>query len=175
MVSSGCIKKAKTDPKAFEKVYENFYDQVYKYVYFRVNSKEIAEDLVSLIWEKVLYNLVNLKSNHPLSFKLWLFQITRNSLYEHYRQKKDIVSIEDIEIPQAEQITQHAKDAELNAYLLQTLQALPEKEKEVFTLKFYSDCKNKEIAKIMEISEKVVAVYLSRAVKSLKIKLENLL
>ena len=130
MLSSRLIQKAKSDPLAFGKVYEQFYDPVYKYVFFRVNSKELAEDLVGLIWEKALKSIAKLKSNHPLSFKLWLFQITRNFLAEHYQQKNNILQIEEIEIVEHEQVTASIMHQELNDYLVKSLQGFPQKERD---------------------------------------------
>lgn len=175
MLHSQLIKKAKKHPEAFGKIYEIYYDQIYKYVYFRTNSKETAEDLVSNIWEKILYNIADFKSNHPLSFKLWLFQITRNTLADFYRNRKETIDIEEIEISEPETITQQLKTQEFNQQVIQAIQGFPEKEKEALTLKFFAHFRNKEIAKIMNISEQTTAAYLSRATKTLQEKLKNLL
>lgn len=176
-MNSSLIKKAKYNPKAFGQLYEILYDDVYKYVFFRVKSQEIAEDLTSIIWEKILYNISKLKSNHPISFKVWLFRIVKNTIYEHYRNshKMKTINIDDIKMPSEEKITEMIKNNELNTYLLQLLQGLPENQREIVTLKFFSEFKNKEIASILNISEQMVASYLSRGLKSLRAKVEFLL
>jgi RNA polymerase sigma-70 factor (ECF subfamily) len=171
------IEKAKSDPQAFGEIYEFFYEAVYKYIYFRVNSQETAEDLVSLIWEKVLFHLPKFQSNHVLGFRIWLFRIARNVLYTYYRQKKKevTVAIDEEDLISEDNIIEHAKNKESNAYLIKLIQGLPENQREMVSLKFFSDFRNKEIAKIMDISERKVAVYLSRALKTLRSRVEILL
>ena len=164
------IEKAKKDPQAFGQLYDILYPEVYKFIFFRVSRIEIAEDLLSAIWEKVLLNLHTFQSNHPTVFKVWIFRIARNTLYEQYRKspKEDYVPLENFDIPDETSVDGDLKIEEQQKYLQQLLRHLPPLESEIICLRYFSDLKNKEIANILNISEKMVAAYLSRALKNLR-------
>lgn len=139
------IQKAKKDPAAFGELYEKYYDPIYAFIYFRTKDRETTEDLVSTTWEKVLTNLQSLHSNNATVFKVWLYKIARNILFQHYREKptQSLPFPENFEIPSKEN--------------------------------FVEELKNKEIAKILNESERAIAVYLSRALKTFKNRLKIVL
>ena len=62
-----------------------------------------------------------------------------------------------------------------NAKQIRTLiNALPDEQRETLTLRYFSDLRNKEIAKALCVSQKTVASNLSRALQTLRERWKNL-
>lgn len=169
-MSPELIQQAKRDPKAFGALYDLLYPEVYKYIFFRVKTVELAEDLTSIVWEKVLDHIREFRSNEPVAFKVWIFTIARNALYEQYRSQHQhtYVTIEEYEFVDRSATDEVVKTAENHDLLLKLVKGLPAVEREIVSLKFFSDFKNKEIAGILKVSEKMVAAYLTRALSTLR-------
>jgi len=69
----------------FSHIYDQYIEKIYRFVYLKVNSQEIAEDITSKVflkgWEAYQKDQ---KINNPESF---LYQIARNTVIDHYREK----------------------------------------------------------------------------------------
>ncbi len=173
-MSPELIQKAKHEPAAFGELYDLLFPELYKYIFLRVKTKELAEDINSLVWEKILDHIRDFHSDHPTAFKVWAFTIARNSLYEHYRSRDraEYIDLENHEFVDTAATDELLKNAENNNFLLKLVQGLSEIEREIISLKFFSDFKNKEIGGILNLPEKTVAAYLSRALSTLKKRAE---
>jgi len=164
------IMRAKKNPNAFGELYEKYYDEIFSFTYFRTKDKQTTEDLVSEIWEKALINLKNLNSNKETIFRIWLYKIARNTIYQHYReQPKALLPLpEYFDKPSEENLVENLKNNELKSNLEKLIKGLPTIQQEIITMRFFGELKNKEIAEILNESEKTVAVYISRALKALR-------
>lgn len=173
LMAKNLIKRAKTDPHAFAELYEVYFAAIYNYVSFRLKNKTETEDVVSQVWEIILKNIAHLKTNHPIAFKAWIFTIARNTIYKHFLAKKNnsTENWEDKEItlsghePNPLEFSKIKDEVEQLKALIETL---PSKQKEMLSLRFIGEFKNKEIAKIMNVEEKSVASNISRALQALK-------
>jgi RNA polymerase sigma-70 factor (ECF subfamily) len=170
------IQQAKSKPDAFCELYKLHLEPIYQFIFFRVKSREIAEDLTSSTWEKILKGIVSFKSNNEAAFRAWIFQIARNTVFEHYRQKNELpLNEEALAIKSEEALpSQEVQTKENSEEIRCLIEALPDAQKEIVIMKFFSDLKNKEIAKILEISEKTVASNLSRALATLELRFKKL-
>lgn len=166
---SRLIKQAKTSPEAFTRLYETHVDAVYQYCAYRTHTIEEAEDLTSEVWENALIHIRELKSNHPIVFKGWLFKIAQNCIYKHWKKKTPEGLGEEAECIQSEELNPEQESKRQNeAEELRTLvKALAPQQQETVALHFFSGLRNKEIAKILDLSEKTVASNLSRALDTL--------
>lgn len=174
---SHLVYKAKRDPAAFGELYEKYYNAVYKYIYVRTKKQTLTEDIVSTAWEKALHKIHTLTSNDGIVFTAWIFTIARNALYEHFRHKHHIqtVPIEDYDPPSTEQTDAQVKQKEIHTQITIVMQALPSLQREIVSLRFFGDMKNKEIAGVIGTTEQIVAVNLSRALKTMHKRMEFLL
>lgn len=170
------IRRAKTDPHAFAKLYEEHVQAVYRYFASRLHDANAAEDLTSQVWEAVLKNIKHLNSNKSVVFRGWLFTIARNCLNKFFLERKDTTLQEEHENFASEEPEPQAIAAqEDDATQIRTLiNALPHEQRETLTLRYFSDLRNKEIAKVLCVSQKTVASNLSRAVKTLRERWKNL-
>lgn len=164
------IKQSKYDPEAFSDLYHANVKITYHYLYSRLQNRQEAEDLTSTAWEAILKNISQLKTNKEAGFKCWLFTIVRNTFYNHLEKNRNAdckeLSNQSIDKdPTPDQFLQTQEDKEQINIIID---ALPPQQKEIVCMHFFADLKNKEIASILNISEKTVASNLSRAVETLR-------
>jgi RNA polymerase sigma-70 factor (ECF subfamily) len=172
-MDTALIETAKRDPRAFGQLYETFYDALYRFVYLRVQEQSLTEELVGQLWEKILTHLPRLKSNVPEVFRAWAFTLARNVIHEHFRSSNKALEPlpEQWDAPGKDSPVQDYKDKEFSEAITLALQGLPALEQEIVGLKVFGEFKNKEIAELLGRPEKVIAAYLSRALKQLRSRL----
>jgi RNA polymerase sigma factor (sigma-70 family) len=135
---------AKTQPRpvskrelVFNDLYEQYYARVYAYLRFRVGSTEVAEDLVSQVFERALTHLADLQSTAAAG--AWLFRIARNCAIDYFRRLHPAASLDtllDSSHPRECSPEEVIVAQEERARLLMQLKRLPEREREVIGLKF---------------------------------------
>lgn len=164
------------DSNTFKCIYETYYKKVYNYINYRINNHHNTEELVGDVFERVIDKYHTYRPNHS-SLEAWIIGITKNIVVDYYRsmKKRNFVSIESIinlvsDKPQPEDImvlNETIKD------LITAMDILKVTERDVLSMKFATDLKNSEIAKIMGLSESNVGVIIHRAMKKLYSKLES--
>jgi RNA polymerase sigma-70 factor, ECF subfamily len=82
---------AQADRAAFVALYRRYADAVYRYCWRRVETRELAEDLMAQTFVKALAALPNF---HAGSFRAWLFAIAHNALTDGYRTLRDHAPLE---------------------------------------------------------------------------------
>src|SRR5579862_2288407 len=88
------IKSAVTgNSSAFGELYDHYQPMIYRFVAVKVSRREEAEDITHQVFLSAWINIKNYKHRgHP--FSSWLYQIARNQVIDHYRSKRNDVSIE---------------------------------------------------------------------------------
>lgn len=172
------IKRALDDPAAFQQLYNRYFKSIYGYVASRISNQHDAEDTVSEIFLRVIRYLPQLRNQYPASFAAWLFTIARHAVTDHYRHKEatEVIPLEtalpDLDVKLDPDLALIA--GEDSAQVRQLIACLPERKREVVTLKYYGGLRNQEIAVVLQIGEKTVAAYLSRALAELHDQYMNL-
>jgi RNA polymerase sigma-70 factor (ECF subfamily) len=164
------IERAKSQPEAFVQLYDAYAGKIYQYLLRRVGVVSDAEDLTSQTWESALLKIHSLRAEDESGFLAWIFSIARNELNQYFRNGKSKVYDELPEIleDEARGPVDLLKDQFDEEFLRNCLAALSKKQRECVELKYFGDLRNKEIALVLNISEKTVASNLSRALKSLE-------
>ena len=170
------VASATADPSAFATLYDHYFPLVYKYVLYRVSDAQIADDLASQIFERMLTDLARYKPGMA-PFGAWLFGIARHVVGDHYRTQKrrhwlSLESFFDLPSndPAPEEITLKNEQAD---QLLRSLAKLADRERDLIGLKFAGGLTNREISTLTRLSEANVGVILFRAVNRLRIELEK--
>jgi RNA polymerase sigma factor (sigma-70 family) len=154
---------------AFDDLYTQYYARVLAYLRFRVDSSEVAEDLVSQVFERALTHLADLQS--PGAVGAWLFRIARNCASDYFRRQRPVTSLDTLVD------TSHPKECspeetlvaqEERVRLLTQLNRLSEREREVIGLKFVACLQNREIARVLNMPEGTVGSLLHRALARLR-------
>lgn len=169
------VRQALDDPAAFQRLYERYFGRVYGYVASRVADQHDAEDIVSDVFLRVVRHLPQLRNSHQISFAAWLFTIARNAVTDHHRRKPQTETHLLLELAAPLAATELSHDAAViageDAALLRNLiAALPERKREIVTLRYYGGLRNQEIAALLHIRERTVAATLSRALDELQEK-----
>ena len=138
------------NPEAFGLLYDNYLERIYRYIYFRVTDEQTAEDLASQVFCKAWENLDRYKpSGAP--FEAWLYTIARNAVIDHYRTRKETVSLDEITTlagngPAPDEQAELQFETES---LRDALQVLTDEQQQVLTLKFISGMSTDEIANML--------------------------
>ncbi|MBI3631470.1 MAG: RNA polymerase sigma factor [Candidatus Staskawiczbacteria bacterium] len=164
----------------FSEIYDQYIDKIYRFVYFKVSSEEIAEDITSKVflrgWEAFQSHGLG-EGREILNTSAFLYQIARNAITDHYREKaKTKVVSADI----APQIVAPGMGLEEKAILSSefqevklAIQNLKQDYQDIIICRYIDDMKIPEIATIMDKPEGTVRVMLHRGLKALKKEMEG--
>jgi len=161
----------------FSQIYDQYIEKIYRFVYLKVNSQEVAEDITSKAfmkaWEAMNKPEVDIKN--PSAF---LYQIARNLVIDHYRQKgrTNVVSTDAVAELVDDGTDIHDK-AILNADVAMVKAAIQKLKKEyqdILIWHYLDDMPIGQIAEMVNKKEGTVRVMLHRGLKELKKILKEL-
>lgn len=165
------IKEELDIPLQFTDIYEAYYKRIFNYVSYRVSGIHTAEDLTSLVFEKIL-NKLSTYSKQKAPFEVWMFAIARNVVNDYHRKQK---KRQWFSLDVVQQFVSSRKDPEMlfldeerSDKLITALNKLNERERNLIALKFGACLRNTEVAEITGLSESNIGVILYRAMKKLK-------
>jgi len=165
-------------PRDFSAWYVEHQSAVYRYVRFRVATREVAEDVTSVVFMKALRSFERYDPDRA-SPRTWLLRIARNAVTDHLRSLKrrgslhvSLDRIPDLvaDVPSHEE---RVIRQERIQRLLNGAQTLRKADQEILSLRYGSGLDNAEIAEHLDISNNAVAVRLHRALKRLKASVEE--
>ena len=166
------MKQAREDRAMFAHLYNRYFAAVYKYCLRRVNSKEDAEDLTSLVFTRALTGLGDYKGG---SVPAWLFKIAHNAIANHYRDRKYAISVDDPSVADAHQLAATDEDGltrvlhqEEVAYVRGLVSRLPEEQRELLALRITAGMSAKDAGVILGKSESAIRVALHRIKNTLR-------
>jgi len=132
--------------------------------YLWVKDRDAAEDILQSVFEKAWNRKNELqKMENPAG---WMVRTLKNESLQHFRFSKKFESIQEFELSD-ESHEKESKETEVKM-VFTFLEALPEKQREVFQLREVEGLTYEEIAEYLEISLDQVKVNLHRARKSLR-------
>ena len=152
----------------WDALYADQLPRVYNFFRYRVGDGPVAEDLTSLTFEKAWVARLRYRRNLG-AFSTWLMTIARNLATDHYRRRRDHAPLETAEHVAAgltpEELMTRREDFNRLARLLA---GLPERDRELVSLKYGAELTNRAIAKQVHLSETNVGSILHRAVQKLR-------
>lgn len=96
--------------------------ELFGFVVKRVHDPALAEDIVHDVFTKVLERRESLRDSSKL--RAWLYQITRNSIADHYRRLRPRVSLPD-DLREAETDSSRLAERELAECMMPLIERLP--------------------------------------------------
>lgn len=154
----------------FEEIYKEYNKRIISYIRRRISSQEDAEELAGDIFLN-LYKSRELYKEEKSSLETWLFVITNNRLKNYYRDKKDEILIDKIDLSnlpcevsaeEAVLLKQRKED------ILWALQRLLDRERSILIKKYYQGKSSKVIARELDITAGNVRVITKRSLHKLK-------
>lgn len=159
---------APNDVEAFATLYRRYVKRVYAYHLSRVGNIAEAEDLTSQTFLSALKNIKNYGGQGY--FIAWLMTIARNKAVDFYRQKPELLALEQVEpiaqnaIPIDLLVDRHLQMNEV----IQVLKQINPERAEALRLRFFAELSHAEIASIMNKSEGAVKNLVYRALNDLR-------
>lgn len=137
------------DAEAFASLYAFYVERITRYIYFRVTDHELAEDITSRIFLKMLEKLDTYQAGRS-PIIAWLYRMAHNAVIDHYRMKRTFISLEDVhqaEVRQEDGIEEKLDLQIKSQQLREALQVLTEEQQRVLILKFIDGLSTLEIAR----------------------------
>jgi len=158
------------DEEAFKELFFMFYNDVFKFLYFLGGDETTAEDLCQETF--INFWLARKRIIPDFPPKNYLFKIARNLYLNYKRDTKQTIGID--ELPLAGENT-HMDEYETKEIILNLLNELPPKCREIFILSRYNEFSYKEIAELLNISLQTVKNQMSKALAILRAKIKDYL
>jgi RNA polymerase sigma-70 factor (ECF subfamily) len=137
------------------------------FVFRRVKDKTLADDIVQEVFLKVHARLEQLKDTEKISG--WIYQITRNTITDYFRQKSKTISADDLDWESEHQVFNDCVASCLQEMLL----TLPEIYREALELAEMKDLSQTDLAQKLNISYSGAKSRVQRARQMLKEKMEE--
>ena len=149
-----------------DRVYRDYADKVKYYILGKVTNEADAEDLHSIIFQKI-FDKIDTYDEKKASVSTWVYTITHNTVCDYFKTKKNIVSLEDDVLAADENLDNICKKETLDE-LADALLKLKENERQIIVLVFYQDMTIKEAAAKIGMSYSNAKIVHASALAKLK-------
>lgn len=154
-----------------QNIWKDLHKELQKFIFFKVKNKQLSEDILQDVFLKIQLNVHNLKDSSKLTS--WVYQITRNTILDHFRKDNNLFSLESIDIVDADNDVNFSK---LIDCINSKINNLPNKYKEALLLTILKDFSQIELAEYLGISYSGAKSRVQRGkekVKTLVLNCEN--
>jgi RNA polymerase sigma-70 factor (ECF subfamily) len=173
--SASLLLRAQEDPRAYAAFYDAYADRVLAYLARRVFDPEVAIDLMSETFAKVLERRMQFRGTSAAEEQGWLFAIARTELSHYWRSgrveraalERFAVTVPELGPDEFARIEALAGLNALDGPLLDAVSALPDDQRRAIELRIVQDLSYPELAAVLEVSEQVVRARVSRALRAL--------
>lgn len=153
----------------FESLFQTYSDVIYRLCLYKTSNESVAHDLTQ---ETFLRLWKSISSNKEITKpKQYIYQIARNLIVDYYKMNK-AVSLDELQEegfdPRSEESS--AELVSEVSILKEAIESLDQEFRDVVYMRFVEGMKVKEIAEILDISENLVSVRISRGKNKLKEK-----
>lgn len=173
--SEGWERGGVLSPALLGRLYDAYFPRIYNYLSYRTASREEAEDLAGLVFERVVakYSTFDPKRG---AFENWIFTVARNALTNQKRQQTRHPEHElgewledDSRLSPDEVFLKQEELSRLRHYLTQ----LHERDRDLIALRYGAGLSQRRVGELLGMNETTVAVALGRAVRRLRIMFEK--
>lgn len=156
------------DRDALTTLYERYADRVFAYFQSRVRDRDLAEDLTSDVFVRVLEKHKTYRASGGC-FAAWIFGIARNRLTDHWRRARPAVDLEAIaELPGDDDTSATGGRAVDMTTARRVLASLSAAQREIVLLRLWDGLSYREIADLTGTTENACKVNFCRALQKLK-------
>jgi RNA polymerase sigma factor (sigma-70 family) len=159
-----------TKESAYTSIIRKYQEKLYWHVRRMVIEHEDANDVLQNVFIRVWNALENFREDSQLY--TWLYRIATNECLTFLEQqkKRSAVPLGDVESGLENKIKadKHFDASKLEWKLQLAIQQLPEKQRIVFSLRYYDEMPYEEMAKVLETSEGALKASYHHAVKKIE-------
>lgn len=161
---------------------ERHQSKIYGYIYSKVSDRDLTEDLFQETFFKVIHTLKSKKYyNEEGKFLSWVLRIANNLIVDKFRNDKKMYMKRDTEefsvfstiTDSAPNIEKELIKNQVDMDLKKIIQELPQDQKEVLMMRYYSDMSFKEIADITGVSVNTTLGRMRYAITNLRKVIEK--
>jgi len=163
------------DAQALAEIYDRYAESIYRYAYRYVGNAELAEDLTSEVFLKLLQVLGTSRAPRQ-QLQGWLYRVARNLAIDWFRQqaKGAILSLnEDLTPEDGDSPSTRLELQQLQHDLREAISQLTPDQQQVIVLRFAEGRKIRDIGRLMGKSEGSVKLLQFRAINRLRTLLDN--
>ncbi len=161
------IERAKQGDEGFRELYDITIDRVYAFTLARTRDKHEASEICQETYLSLWKSLQRFEYNSPAEFWAFLWKVVRRQIIKWHGRKPDMASLEEIyDVPAEPELHEDYR------FLLSVLATLPERQRLVVELRYFSDLSFSELAEMLGITESNAKVLNHRALEALKSKLK---
>jgi RNA polymerase sigma factor (sigma-70 family) len=159
-----------TKEKAFTSIVKKYQEKLYWHIRRMVVEHEDANDVLQNVFIRVWNGLENFREDSQLY--TWLYRIATNECLTFLEQqkKKSAISLSEVESGLSNKIKAD-KDFDANKLewkLQLAIQQLPEKQRIVFTLRYYDEMPYEEMSRVLDTSEGALKASYHHAAKKIE-------
>lgn len=164
------FKEEKTKESAFTSILKKYQERLYWHIRRLVVQHEDANDVLQNMFIKVWKSLENFREDSQLY--TWLYRIATNECLTFLEKQKKKLTLS---LSDAESVLENKVKADTNfdanklEWKLQiAIQKLPEKQRVVFTLRYYDEMPYEKMSKVLETSEGALKASYHHAAKKIE-------
>ena len=152
-----------------EQIWKEFNKQLLGFIKTRINDDEIANDILQEVFIKIHRNINSVKDNEKITN--WVYQITRNSIIDFYRNKKNKSVFTDLNniLPQEIKV----QNSDFSKCIIPFIKQLPNKDQEILNKVSFGGISQKEYAEQYNLSYSATKSRVQRAREKLKMAFVN--
>jgi RNA polymerase sigma factor (sigma-70 family) len=156
--------------KGFTQIIRKYQERLYWHVRRLVIGHDDANDVLQNVFIRVWNGLENFRQDSQLY--TWLYRVATNEslTYIEQQKKRSSVSMSDVESGLSNKIKadEHFDASKLEWKLQLAIQQLPEKQRAVFSLRYYDEMPYEEMSRVLETSEGALKASYHHAVKKIE-------
>lgn len=160
---------SKGDEEAFTVLFDRYWERLYCYAFRIFEDEKVCEDIVQELFIKLWE-----RKNAPkiLNLEGYFFRAVKYGIANHLRDLKSTSVHEEVlsQIPYNDNSSRKLEYQDFEKNILELINDLPPKCREVFHLSRFEHLSNPEISKKLNISIRTVETHISNAIKILKRK-----
>lgn len=139
----------KTRRAAFEQMVDIYSEQLYWQIRRLVFVHEDADDILQNVFLKAWKNIDTFRNDSKLS--TWLYRIALNESVDFIRKEKNETSLPAVEESLAQKLMadEYFDGDEIQATLQEAIASLPDKQRIVFTMKYFEEMKYSDMSNIL--------------------------
>lgn len=160
---------------AYTAIIRKYQERLYWHIRRLVVDHDDANDVLQNVFIRVWNGLQNFKEESQLY--TWLYRIATNEslTFLEQQKKRSAVSLSDVESGLSNKIKadRHFDPQKLEWKLQLAIQQLPEKQRLVFTLRYYDEMPYEEMSRVLDTSEGALKASYHHAVKKIEDYIKN--
>jgi len=164
------FRNPETKEKAFTDIIKKYQEKLYWHIRRMVVEHEDANDVLQNVFIRVWNGLENFREDSQLY--TWLYRIATNEClsYLDQQKRKSSLSFDEMESGLSNKIVadKYFDPNKLEWKLQLAIQQLPEKQRVVFTLRYYDEMPYEEMSRVLDTSEGALKASYHHAVKKIE-------